>query len=231
MSERSQNSAEAITSVRLPKWLYGDWSALAKRQGVSAPGLLQRVMKAVLKREGAEEVPATEVESGKVSITITPAELVGQIRVAAAAESRSLSSWFAAAAQARLGSREAGIAPGYVGAGRKKTHVRLTEAETAAAIDQAKVEGYTLSPWLSALLRARLKARPVFTVTELEALSEATLQLAAIGRNLNSAVYRLQREDRWFGTSKELAELYRVVKDTTDAMNAVIERAGERGTF
>lgn len=231
MKDGSKRGAVELTSVRLPKGLYGEWSALAKRQGVTAPGLLQRVMGAVLKRDGGDEQPATEVGSGKLSITLKPAELVGQIREAAAAENRSLSNWIAAAAQSRLGSVVPARVAGYVGAGRKKTHVRLTEAETQAAIAQAKVEGYTLSPWLSALIRARLRARPILTVAELEALSEATLQLAAVGRNLNSAVYRLQREDRWYGTSKELADLYRVVKDTTDAMNAVIERAGERGTF
>lgn len=234
MSEPSDDSAEGVTSVRLPKALYGEWAALAKRQRESAPNFLQRVMRAVLKRDGGSAgTPEDESEgtSGKLSITLSPAELVEQVRAAAQSEGRSISGWMAIAAQERLGKLSAPAATDYVGAVRKKVDVRLTEAEKMAAVAQATAEGYKLSPWLSALIRARLRSRPIFTVAELEGLSEATLQLAAVGRNLNSAVYRLQREDRWYGTSMELADLHRVVKVTTDAMNAVIERAAERGRF
>jgi len=191
-------------------------------------------MRAVLKKDGGSAGSGedeSEGASGKLSITLSPIELVSQVRAMAQREGRSISGWMALAAQERLGRGAAAVSSEYVGSARKKLSVQLTDAEKAAALVQARSEGYSLSAWLSTLLRARLRSRPVFTTAELEALSKATLQLSVVGRNLNSAVYRLHREDRWYQASVDLAGLHSAVKSTADAMNAVIERAAERGRF
>lgn len=101
------------------------------------------------------------------------------------------------------------------------------EAVKAAAAD----EGHTTVGWIAGLLRARLKAQPVFTAAELEALSKATLQLSAVGRNLNSAVYRLHRDGRWLMEEKALALLGDQVRLVTERMNKVVDKASDRGRF
>jgi hypothetical protein len=112
-------------------------------------------------------------------------------------------------------------------------HISLTlrRGDREAVRQACRAEGHTLSGWLAALIRARLNAAPVLTAEELQALEAATLQLAAVGRNLNSAVYRLHREDRWFEEAARLSTLASAVKKVTARMNAVVERATERGQF
>lgn len=113
------------------------------------------------------------------------------------------------------------------------THLSITlkPAEVQAAKDAAKKEGYTIAGWVAALLRARLKQQPILTSEELQALSAATLQLAAVGRNLNSAVYRLHREGRWVPAELRLKELADQVREVMQRANAVVDRATERGRF
>lgn len=218
--------------LRLPKELYDAWKVLARSQGVSSPALLHRVMRALLARQGTEVEDAsadTSGSSGKLHLTL-PKEVVEVARVSASRSGRSLSGWIGSlirTASAEVQEQQ----PLYTGNDRRKQSVQLTEAETLAAKAQAKAEGYSLSAWLSTLIRARLRSRPIHTTTELEALSKSTLQLAALGRNLNSAVYRLQREDRWYAESVDLKALGESVTDVVHDMNALIDRAGERGRF
>ena len=109
--------------------------------------------------------------------------------------------------------------------------ITLTLAEHRAVKAAAKQEGHSLTGWVAAVIRARLAKRAIYTAAELEALSQATLQLGAIGRNLNSAVHGLHKQGLWQETTvqRQLKPLANQIGEVTKRMNAIIEAAGERG--
>ncbi len=66
-----------------------------------------------------------------------------------------------------------------------RREIRLTRSELARAETVARREGFSLTRWIVALIKARLDATPQLGQGELEALARSNLQMLAIGRNLN----------------------------------------------
>lgn len=116
-------------------------------------------------------------------------------------------------------------------ASKGRLFVTLTQAEHRAVKAAATTEGYSLSGWVASVVRARLVKRGIYTVAELEALSQATLQLSAIGRTLNSAVHGLHKQGLWQETTvqRQLKPLADQVSEVTNRMNAIISAAADRG--
>lgn len=117
------------------------------------------------------------------------------------------------------------------GSRRGRLHVRLTSVEVEAVRAAAKVEGHTLAGWVAGVIRARLKAEPIYTKDEVEALSLATLQMQAIGRNLNSAIHRLHIEGRWYEQAAQMKDVSAMISAIADRMNAVVDKATDRSRF
>jgi hypothetical protein len=69
--------------------------------------------------------------------------------------------------------------------GKVRREIRLTHAELVAAELIAAKEGFRLSRWIVALIRARLESSAQLGQQELEALARSNLQVLAVGRNLN----------------------------------------------
>lgn len=116
-------------------------------------------------------------------------------------------------------------------ASKGRLFITLTRAEHLAVKAAATTEGHSLAGWVAGVIRARLVQRAIYTVAELEALSHATLQIAAIGRNLNSALYGLHKQGLWQETAvqRQLQPLADQIREVTNRMNAIIEAASERG--
>ncbi|MEO7864197.1 MAG: hypothetical protein ABIU05_27945 [Nitrospirales bacterium] len=68
---------------------------------------------------------------------------------------------------------------------RVRVEVHLTESEHRLLKPLARAEGFAVTKWIVALIRARLIKHPQFGQSELESLARSNQQLLAIGRNLN----------------------------------------------
>ena len=96
---------------------------------------------------------------------------------------------------------------------RKKISLTPSEAERVESV--AKVEGFSSTRWIVALIRARLTGTPQLGQQELEALAQSNLQLLKIGRNLNQVA-------RALNTSPEAQRTFRV--DGIEKLHGLIER-------
>lgn len=93
--------------VRLPAELLRRWRALATSRGLTAAGLLRRLMVRELDGETAAvglSERAAGAKSGRLSITLLP-EDIARVREAAAAEGHSLAGWVANLIEARVASQ------------------------------------------------------------------------------------------------------------------------------
>ena len=68
---------------------------------------------------------------------------------------------------------------------RVRIEIHLTESEHRLLKPLARAEGFPVTKWIVALIRARLIRHPQFGQSELESLARSNQQLLAIGRNLN----------------------------------------------
>lgn len=66
-----------------------------------------------------------------------------------------------------------------------RVEIHLTESEHRLLKPLARAEGFPVTKWIVALIRARLIQHPQFGQSELESLARSNQQLLAIGRNLN----------------------------------------------
>lgn len=112
----------------------------------------------------------------------------------------------------------------------RRKEVALTLSELARVEDIARAEGFSVSKWLAALVRARLTSHAQFGQHELELLARSNLQLLKIGRNLNQVAKALNTspDDRQVYQVELIEELEATIKEHTkivsDAMTANIER-------
>jgi uncharacterized protein (DUF1778 family) len=109
--------------------------------------------------------------------------------------------------------------------------LRLNREDLAAVKDAAKVEGHSVTGWVGMVVRARLRSDPILTRNEVEALSLATMQMQAIGRNLNSAIHRLHVEGRWYEQAAQMKDVSTMIGRVSERMNAVVDKATDRGRF
>jgi hypothetical protein len=123
-------------------------------------------------------------------------------------------------------------APGVVEQGQRKIRkvIRLTPDEIAKITVRASADGYSVSRWLVALIRARVYAAPQLGQPELAGLAKSNLLLLAVGRNLNQiarAVNVTGATNRRVPDDK-IAELRAIITDHTDLVAAVLARNMER---
>lgn len=97
----------------------------------------------------------------------------------------------------------------------KRKEIALTASELARVEAIAMAEGFSVSKWLSALVRARLTGSPQFGQQEFEQLDRSNMLLLRIGRNLNQVAKALN-------TSPHERRVYRV--ELIEELEAVIEK-------
>ncbi len=114
---------------------------------------------------------------------------------------------------------------------RPSLSVRLFPAEIDQVKEAAAVEGHSIGGWLAGLIRARLKMAPIVTKPEVEALQQASLQLLAVGRNLNTAVRRLSQEERWTQQVTLLGHVLAEVRRVEASVQSLQQAAERRGQF
>ena len=114
---------------------------------------------------------------------------------------------------------------------RPSLSIRLYLEEIAAVKKAAAIEGHSISGWLAALVRARLSAAPVHTHQEVAALQQAQLQLMALGRNLNTAVRRLNQEEKWMSQVKLMEAVSQQIRTVEREIQAIKKAGQRRGEF
>jgi len=105
--------------------------------------------------------------------------------------------------------------------------LRLRPDEIEAIRKAAEQDGHSLSGWMAMLVRARLRQAPSFSADEIAALLKASTQLMAVGRNINTAVRRLNTEGVWSSqiqTMKAVAATVKLIEDRVNALQATAER-------
>lgn len=105
------------------------------------------------------------------------------------------------------------------------------EVRRVDAIRATGEGGGSRSGWVAALIRSRIAGAPLMTGAEIEALEKSTLQLAAIGRNLNAVVHRLHKEGQWYPDSADIQGLARKVGKHLRDHHRLTELAVVRGQF
>lgn len=212
--------------VRLEPGLWAQLDAFAKAQGVSTNAL----MEAMGKRLVGGGVPEAKGKSDPIAESLR-----GQLRAAdmraltlrATAARKTVSAWVADAVRGLLiqEGRPALSASGDLGglaSDKRAVTIRLRQADKLEFQQHATAMGTTLTGWITALARSRIRKAPLLAVPETASLADANKQLAAVGRNLNTVVHRLHREGRWAGNLDLYAELLASVKAVRARVEAVI---------
>ncbi|MBV6855915.1 hypothetical protein KWH45_21115 [Xanthomonas campestris pv. mirabilis] len=113
----------------------------------------------------------------------------------------------------------------------RNLRLRLLPGEQLAVRSAAAEEGHSIMGWIAMVIRARLKQAPIQTQDEIRALNEASFQLMAVGRNLNSILRRLNQDEKWTSQTQLLTALLKHVRQVEEQVHE-LQRAGERrGAF
>ncbi|CAD7740876.1 hypothetical protein LMG31884_47000 (plasmid) [Xanthomonas hydrangeae] len=129
---------------------------------------------------------------------------------------------------------DVGLQPRSLDAGggkRPSLSIRLFLDEIEQVKQAAAVEGHSIGGWLAALIRAKLKQTPIVTTSEVDALHKTSLQLMAVGRNLNTAVRRLSQDERWTSQVTLMEHVLQEVRRVEASVNAIQQAAERRGSF
>lgn len=233
MGERAA-PAKRVLKTRVSEPLYERWKALAERQGLSLVALQELVMHRVLDGEDAPvglQPQTVKARKGQLTVRLREGELAA-VKAAAEGDGHSLAGWVTKLIRAALSARSPDVVwvTTPVRAGTKRhVSLRLWPEEIAAMRDEAAKEGRSLAGWVAVNVRARLERQPVFTVQEVKALHQASLQLMAIGRNVNMAVKRLNAEGKWHQHNQPMLAALTAVRELqhrVDALQAAAERRG-----
>lgn len=119
----------------------------------------------------------------------------------------------------------AALDAGAPGRPKLRKEVRLLPEEVARLESIAAAEGYSLTRWIIALVRARLDGGPQLGQHELVALGKSNLQLLAIGRNVNQIARAVNNGNRDLLPLLEpvLAELRGVITGHTVKVAQMLE--------
>lgn len=122
------------------------------------------------------------------------------------------------------------IAEGEAEQGSVKKKITLTASEAVLAEATAAKEGFSLTKWIVALVRARLTRQAQFGQYELELLARSNMQLLAIGRNLNQMARALNASpfDRSIYKVQLIEELEDHIKAHTKTVSNVMAANAER---
>lgn len=225
--------------MRLPGDLVKRFRAMAKREGLTMPGLQILVMTKML--DGDDAVVGLSDRSDASSNRGVHLRLrndeIAAVREAARSHGHSLSGWVAMAVREKLkGTAGAGI--GLVAqreqsekATKQALSLRLRVDEIAAVREAAAVDGYSLSGWVAMLVRAKLRQTPMLTGDEVSGLLKAAGQLMAVGRNINAAVRKLHAEGKWTQQNQPMLAALAAVEDVKGRVKALLEAAERRGAF
>jgi hypothetical protein len=111
-----------------------------------------------------------------------------------------------------------------------RKEVALTTSEYQRALDLARGEGYVITKWIVALVRARLTGSAQFGQHELEKLGESNLRLLQIGRNLNQIAKTLNAQP-WERTAYRvdlIEQLSAAIKEHTKAVSEAMTANADR---
>lgn len=114
---------------------------------------------------------------------------------------------------------------------KRATTLRLFQSEIDAVRDAAKHDGYTVAGWIAALVRAKLRQAPILTAAETDALLKCSVQLMAVGRNINAAVRRLHADGLWSDRNQPLLTTLAVVRQAESHIHALQAAAERRGSL
>lgn len=111
-----------------------------------------------------------------------------------------------------------------------RVEIHLTESEHSTLKPLARAQGFTVTKWIIALIRARLVGHPQFGHSELEVLARSNLQLLAIGRNLNQLAKALNTSphDRSAFRVDLITELSSRIQTHTTTVSSVMRGNLER---
>lgn len=155
------------------------------------------------------------------ALSLAPSDAFRQIVARLVAKQGGASSSIQGAAEIEAGQPERPTA---------RKEVSLTPSELMRVEAIAAAEGFSVTKWIIALIRARLTATPQLGQRELELLARSNLQLLAIGRNLNQVAKALNstphdRSVYRVGLIEDLeAAIKSHTKSVSDAMTANVER-------
>lgn len=111
-----------------------------------------------------------------------------------------------------------------------RVEIHLTESEHRHVKPLAQAEGFPVTKWIIALIRARLIGQPQLGQSELEALGRSNQQLLAIGRNLNQIAKALNTSphDRSAFRLDLITELSSLIQTHTNTVSSVMRGNLER---
>lgn len=113
---------------------------------------------------------------------------------------------------------------------RVRVELHLTESEHRVLQPLARADGFRVTKWIVALIRARLTGQPQFGQAELAALARSNQQLLAIGRNLNqlAKVLNTSPQDRRAFRVDLIMELSSRIQTHTITVSSVMRDNLER---
>lgn len=111
---------------------------------------------------------------------------------------------------------------------KKRVVVQLTPSEHAAIEARAEAERVSIQRWLICAARASLTHQPQFTLDAAIALGESSLQLRAVGRNLNQIAKRLNEVGVGAITLEVLQALRAYIEEHTAHVAALQEASLRR---
>ena len=122
------------------------------------------------------------------------------------------------------------VAEGEPDGGKIRKEIRLTESETVQAESLAFKEGFSLSRWIVALVRARLTGTVQLGQQEMELLARSNMQLLTLGRNLNQIAKALNTspENRRVFKVNVIEDLQTRIKEHTTVVASVMAANVER---
>lgn len=122
------------------------------------------------------------------------------------------------------------VAEGETDGCKIRKEIRLTESEIAQAENIAFKEGFSLSRWIVALVRARLTGTIQLGQQEMELLARSNMQLLALGRNLNQIAKALNTspDDRRVFKVDVIEDLQTAIRQHTALVASVMVANVER---
>lgn len=110
-----------------------------------------------------------------------------------------------------------------------KKEVRLTPSEWASIEQRAAAEGSSVQHWMNCAIRASLIHEPQFTRNAVQALSDSSYQLLAIGRNLNQITKQMNQQlENASPSHKEIEILQQMIKEHMRQVSLVVSASASR---
>lgn len=111
--------------------------------------------------------------------------------------------------------------------------LRLPRFVLEAARVRGSQAGMSVSRWIASLVQSTVSRDPVFVKAELDAVVEASYQLAAVGRNINqiARALKIAHQETERIKIEKIEALGRIIKDTRAAIASLILASKRSWTF